>query len=682
MAADALASSGTKRSADHFDNARGNYHNFGGDNWPVRFMTHRVPVSSRVIFLNGDETVGENDDTARQQMCDRLWGIAMTRFVNSTFSWESEDYEMDFRRPLAIGSTALVAVAAGQSPIRWTVVKETLPLLWDALGGDTVPREVLIHRRLSELSRDNENIVKLYNYRRFPDQAKHRLYMEYASHGDLETLIRRYARWRRYFPEPFLWFVFHQLAKALLILQHGHLESFDEVTSPESDLPSLGVQQVPTLPSLPNPPQIQTISAQQATADLQQSGAWDITEIRRRCKQLGVTGEGTRNRKDNYLNKLRDEYRRIITQANTTSGGPSTTVGGAWTIGGASTMGGGPSATGGGPATGGGVPTNPRTVQDELLWARNAIIQLRQQLNTSRWREIVHRDICPSNVVLGDPDPESPWNFYPIPKLADFGDAIETGPDDKDNPDNYQYETKDGIDWAPPEATAVSGIRFSAQSNVYQLGLTMAYATFLNPDSVQDARLGNLTTRSPYRQILVKTIQSCLHVDPEERITPLGLYRLTRTCLADCTRYLTEQAPDRFRIYEPTEARTEEMATGFYRPRPQSVALVDTQFPLADVDPNPGTTYLRPPTIDRFYPYEDDNSDFFTNPDNGYFQREQPADEVLPRDVISIADRGEHYYNKLTDPNFDALTFDARDSENGRRPRESETDDEEGVVEV
>ena len=203
-------------------------------------------------------------------------------------------------------------------------------------------------------------------------------------------------------------------------------------------------------------------------------------------------------------------------------------------------------------------------------------------------------------------------------------------------------------------------MRFSGKSNVYQLGLTMAYATYLDPDSVKNAKLGKLSPDHPYRVSLAKTIESCLHRDPEERITPLALYRLTRACLADCDAYRTERVANRFRIYEPTEARTQEMATGFYRPSPQPLALVDVQFPIADVEPSEQGNYLRPPTIDRFYPYEDDNLDFFENGNNGFAQRPQPANEVLPQDVISIADRGEHYYNRLTDPDFDADAFDDR----------------------
>ncbi|MCJ1286838.1 hypothetical protein MMC26_006184 [Xylographa opegraphella] len=722
MAADALASSGRKRTSDNFGDARRFLHKFGGDDWSAKFKAYGVPLSPRVFFDREDETVGKNMlDVKRRRRCNRLWGLAMSHFVHSKVGWEIQDSMLTFRKPIAIGSTSLITVAAGKTPTVWRIVKETLPSLWVALGEDRTPREVLIHRRLSELSADNENIIKLYEYRRFPDQKKHRLYMEYASHGDLETLIRRYARWRRYFPEPFLWYIFHHLAKAVLILQQGYIDASDDHEPPGAGLPvtQLSNVSVPTSqPSQPTPIQIQTLTPLQASVELQRSGTWDITEVRRRY-----------------------EYQRIIISGNTTAGGSTTSGGTNTAVGGASiaagatgaaaggsgaavggngtggsgaggsgaggsgaggsgaggsgaggsgaggsgaggsgaggsgaggsgaggsgaAAAGGPSTTGGGSNTTNGaasLPQKPKTVEDELLWAHNAITALKRRMDVSKWHEIVHRDICPSNVVLCDPDPDSPWDFYPIPKLADFGDAIETGPDDHSNPENYQYETQDGIDWAPPEAAGMSGMRFSGKTNVYQLGLLMAYATYLDPDSVQNARLGKLSSDCPYRISLVRAIESCLHRDPEERIAPLALYKLTRTCLADCTEYRTERAPNSFRVYEPTEARTQEMATGFYRPCPQPLALVDVQFPLADVDPDSQGVYLVPPSIGRFYPYEDDNLDFFENGDNEFAQRQQPDDEVLPQDVISIADRGKHYYNKLADPDFDAHTFNDLD---------------------
>ncbi|MCJ1418467.1 hypothetical protein MMC32_004815 [Xylographa parallela] len=100
------------------------------------------------------------------------------------------------------------------------------------------------------------------------------------------------------------------------------------------------------------------------------------------------------------------------------------------------------------------------------------------------------------------------------------------------------------------------------------------------------------------------------------------------------------------------------MATGFDHPTPRSLALVDQQSPFADVGPDVQGMYLGPRTIDRFSPCGDDNLDFFQMGFRSFLQRAQPDDEDRPQNVISIADRGEHYVNRLEDPDFDADTFD------------------------
>ncbi|MCJ1294475.1 hypothetical protein MMC34_006033 [Xylographa carneopallida] len=492
MAANTLAISGQKRTADHFDSARKRFHNFGGDDWLEKFKAYGVPVSPKVFFDKEDETVGKDKlDMKRTKMCNRLWGLPISHSVHSKVGWESQDSMLTFQRLIAVGTTSLIAMATEDPPI---------------------------------------------------------------------------------------------------ILKNEYRRVF--------------------------------IAA-----------------------NIGAGGSGV-----------------PIAGPSTIAGGPSATAGGPSTLAGVSNTAAGELSTTAGPSTTTNVKADvsgsPRTIEDELLWARNAIKTLKRQTNASGWHEIVHRDICPSNVLLCDPDPQPPWDFYPIPKLVDFGDAIETGPGDNGNPENYEYETTEGIDGAPPVRSRTKvRMRFSSKSNVYQLGLIIAYATYLDPDSVKKAKVGQLTADHPYRISLIKAIESCLHHDPEERITPLALYRLTRACLADCTTYLTERAPDRFRIFAPTEAKIQDMATGHW-PLP----LVDVQFPLADIEPREKGKYLRPPTIDHFYPYKDDNLDFFESGDNGFAQRPRPADEVLPPDVISIADRGEHYYfNKLTDSDFDADTFDDRD---------------------
>ncbi|KAK5073557.1 hypothetical protein LTR64_007307 [Lithohypha guttulata] len=72
---------------------------------------------------------------------------------------------------------------------------------------------------------ESENIVHLRGFKGYGSQVvdnvdnttptrEWRLYLEYAPHGDLSTLRKRYKAFKMYFPEAFLWHVFHSLAKA------------------------------------------------------------------------------------------------------------------------------------------------------------------------------------------------------------------------------------------------------------------------------------------------------------------------------------------------------------------------------------------------------------------------------------------------------------------------------------
>ena len=79
------------------------------------------------------------------------------------------------------------------------VIKETLPSIWGGSGsdgGNIDDDEFLIQRALTELDCDNSNILKILRYVRFPEQEKHRYYLEWAPHDTLYTLFKRYKRWR------------------------------------------------------------------------------------------------------------------------------------------------------------------------------------------------------------------------------------------------------------------------------------------------------------------------------------------------------------------------------------------------------------------------------------------------------------------------------------------------------
>ena len=111
------------------------------------------------------------------------------------------------------------------------VIKQTLPL-HGQFDKTRDPGEVELQFLLSRLPCDHSNILELRHYRGFPAAETHRLYLEYAPHGDLFTLGIRYRRWRRYFPEPFLWHLFHELSKATLLLQKGNLPADEEAAPP------------------------------------------------------------------------------------------------------------------------------------------------------------------------------------------------------------------------------------------------------------------------------------------------------------------------------------------------------------------------------------------------------------------------------------------------------------------
>ena len=112
--------------------------------------------------------------------------------------------------------------------LKYMAIKQTFrqrPGLFEEGKIDTEARMLSL---FNHLRCDRSNIIRLKHHINFPLQEIHRLYLEYCPHGDLFTLAMRYKRWRRYFPEPFLWHLFHQLSKAVLLMQKGNLPKDEE----------------------------------------------------------------------------------------------------------------------------------------------------------------------------------------------------------------------------------------------------------------------------------------------------------------------------------------------------------------------------------------------------------------------------------------------------------------------
>lgn len=90
------------------------------------------------------------------------------------------------------------------------------------------------------------------------------------------------------------------------------------------------------------------------------------------------------------------------------------------------------------------------------------------------WRQIVHRDIKPENVFVDVPSTNGFFPAYPTPKMADFGFAFETSPQDPTNPD--QWSRAGTRPYLAPEQMGLSviedpneapvGIKLLAHTNV------------------------------------------------------------------------------------------------------------------------------------------------------------------------------------------------------------------------
>ncbi|KAL8672009.1 MAG: hypothetical protein Q9168_003514 [Polycauliona sp. 1 TL-2023] len=72
--------------------------------------------------------------------------------------------------------------------------------------------------------RPNNGSVRLLGYRRYPKILAHRLYMEFCRHGEIYRLIKNYRKQKQYFPEEFIWDVFHHLLNAVKAMDSGPLK--------------------------------------------------------------------------------------------------------------------------------------------------------------------------------------------------------------------------------------------------------------------------------------------------------------------------------------------------------------------------------------------------------------------------------------------------------------------------
>ncbi|KAI9877553.1 MAG: hypothetical protein M1830_003601, partial [Pleopsidium flavum] len=166
--------------------------------------------------------------------------------------------------------------------------------------------------------------------------------------------------------------------------------------------------------------------------------------------------------------------------------------------------------------------------------------------------EIVHRDIKPGNIFLGDETtPGSSTiraSHYPTAKIGDFGLAVITFPDDENNPLAFrgsgtrgylapEQESKHNV-LNPPSWFAQGRDKLLWWTNVWAIGAVMyelttlhraARVLFNRPDPSGHGCPPISTGKSPeYSSHLLDLIRDCLVLDPSERPTLRQLDLVTR----------------------------------------------------------------------------------------------------------------------------------------------------------
>lgn len=152
------------------------------------------------------------------------------------------------------------------------------------------------------------------------------------------------------------------------------------------------------------------------------------------------------------------------------------------------------------------------------------------------WQEIVHRDLKPTNIFL-DTHYEQSYPRYPVPKLADFGLAFHTWPDDSLNPTIWNfgsgtpgYRAPEQLPFIDEETRErVDAFKLLAHTNVWGVGAIMwslAHRHNISPGTEPDylphgskeMPVGNKDTQH-LSQDLMNAIRACMRFDPADRIT-------------------------------------------------------------------------------------------------------------------------------------------------------------------
>lgn len=164
------------------------------------------------------------------------------------------------------------------------------------------------------------------------------------------------------------------------------------------------------------------------------------------------------------------------------------------------------------------------------------------------WRQIVHRDIKPENVFVDVPSTNGFFPGYPTPKMADFGFAFETSPQDPTNPD--QWSRSGTRPYLAPEQMGLSaiedpneppvGVKLLAHTNIWGIGMILLRLTngpfplaeqkestpiwsHINNTYILPGHSTSPWAQTHYSENLLGLIRKAIIPEPELRPTPQAL---------------------------------------------------------------------------------------------------------------------------------------------------------------
>jgi hypothetical protein len=190
--------------------------------WVLLFVKLTAPYSSFVVIASIGTSLASKNIMASDDD-----DFGKVSFMNSKTGWVGHEAGWVGIKKLGEGGQGCAGLWVKRDPVTQTiidrvVIKETAMYNWNnwnAWAGkdNKIPSEVYI----SQLMRKNYNTVQIFAHRVWgTPHFTYRAYMEYCALGDLATIDELYRQKQLRIPEPFLWRLFEDLARAAIAMEN------------------------------------------------------------------------------------------------------------------------------------------------------------------------------------------------------------------------------------------------------------------------------------------------------------------------------------------------------------------------------------------------------------------------------------------------------------------------------